>query len=417
MTTPEIVSWNVTQACNLACAHCYLDATRRREPASDELDPEEGRAVVRQVAALAPGAMLVLTGGEPLLRRDLEGLVREAAQGGLLPVVGTNGLLLDRERADALGAAGAAGVGISLDSATPAFHDRLRGLPGAWQRALRGVRAARVAGLAVQLQATLFAENRPDLEALADIAEVEGALALNVFFLVCTGRGVTQTDLSGEAYERALEAVVDLERRRGGLMIRARCAPYVRRLLGLRAGEGAGSYTGWSGACLAGKSYCRITPHGRVTACPYVPEEAGDLRRATLGDIWTGARGLRRLREEIPGGKCGGCDFRLSCGGCRARALAMHGDLLAEDPKCAYRPPAHAVPEARPVPPATHATPVWSAEARDLLARIPGFVRERVRRRLEAEAARGDAPVITAEFMRARRPGPGALFRRPGPAS
>lgn len=408
MKAPEIISWNLTRLCNLACAHCYLDATQRRCEASDELDADEGRRVVRQLAELAPGAMLVLTGGEPLLRRDLPALVTEAARGGLLPVIGTNGTLLDRRRAEALSRAGAAGVGISVDSATPAFHDRLRGMPGAWSGALAAVRAARAAGLPVQLQATIFSENGDDLEAIADIAEREGALALHCFFLVCTGRGATQTDLSGEAYEAALARILRLQRDRRRLMVRVRCAPYVRRLLGLRAGEAAGEYDARSGACLAGKSYFRITAQGRVTACPYVPVEEGDVRCSTLRDIWMGATGLRRLREELPAGKCGDCDFRLSCGGCRARALAARGDLLAEDPKCAYHRPDHALPERRSSADESGAAVSWSADASVLLARIPGFVRERVRRRLEQAAAREGTRVITPGFMRALRPpGPG----------
>lgn len=399
---PRIVSWNLTRRCNLACGHCYLDAVQRKSDCADELSTAEALRVVNEIGDLAPGAMLVLTGGEPLLRRDLDELVQAAAARDLMPVIGSNGTLLDASRASALRDAGAVGVGISLDSITPAFHDRLRGLDGAWAKALAGMRAAREAGLAVQVQTTLFRENLDDIEAIADCAEEIGALALNLFFLVCTGRGVTQTDLDGAEYEAALRRIVALQAGREKLMVRARCAPYARRMLGLHAGASTDRYASWSSACLAGRSYFRITPEGKVTACPYIPQAAGDLRRQGLRAVWEEAPDFQRLRGEMPGGKCGGCDYRVSCGGCRARALAFTGDLMGEDAKCAYVPAADAAAESRRED-AAIAIP-WTPEALALLERIPGFVRGRVRDRLEEAAARESAASITLEFMRAQRP-------------
>ncbi len=406
---PRIVSWNLTRRCNLACSHCYLDALQRKSDCGDELATEEALRVVEELADLAPGAMLVLTGGEPLLRRDLHQLVAAAASRELMPVIGTNGVLLTPERAEALRQAGAAGVGVSVDSVDPIFHDRLRGLPGAWNGALSGMRAAREAGLGVLMQTTLFAENRGDLEAFARLAREQCAMALNFFFLVCTGRGVTQTDLSGADYETALSGILQLQARHADVMIRARCAPYARRMLGLHAGQGEGAYADWSSACLAGRGYLRITPNGEVTPCPYIPQAKGSVRRASLREIWEGGAGFARLRGETPGGKCGGCDFRHSCGGCRARALAASGDLMSEDAKCAYQPSPDATPEARPGTVPVEAVATWTPEARALLERIPGFVRSRVRTRLEEAAARESAASITLDFMRAHRP-KGAFF-------
>lgn len=412
---PLLISWNLTRLCNLACGHCYLDAVSRRREAPDELGTEAALAVVGQLAALAPGAMLVFTGGEPLLRRDLVTLVSAAAQRGLMPVIGTNGTLLSDTRARVLKEAGAAGVGVSLDSPIPDFHDRLRGMPGAWQRAIEGVEAARKAGLAILLQTTLFEENRRALPAMADIAEALGAMALNLFFLVCTGRGVTQTDLSSRAYEETLREIDRLQRERPSLKIRARCAPYMRRVQGLRAGETGGGYAEWSSACLAGRRYLRITPRGEVTPCPYIPETVGDLRSETLHAIWTQSPLLARLRAVIPGGKCGACDYRLSCGGCRARAWAAVGDIMAEDPKCSYVPRAGAAPEV----PGAVAPPeiAWSEDAASRLTCIPSFLRSMVRRRLEAHARAQGLTVITAEFMQAHRPRDIPHVPSRGPAS
>ena len=407
-----IVSWNLTRRCNLACGHCYLDAVRRRREPSDELDTAEACRLMDQIAALAPGAMLVLSGGEPLLRRDLVALVKRAAAGGLAPVVGTNATLLGAGPAEALKAAGAAGVGISVDSATPAFHDRLRGRRGAWRAAMDGILVARRAGLPVALQATVFDENRGELAALADLAESLGAIALSFFFLVCTGRGVKRTDLAPAAYEAALAGIVRLQRERPQLVIRARCAPHLRRLLGLHAGEARGAYAEWSSACLAGRSYFRITPQGQVTPCPYLPEVVGDASVTPLREIWERHPALVRLRTELPGGKCGDCDFRYGCGGCRARAFARRGDVMAEDPSCAYVRSADALPEPPPALGPPRAV-TWEPAAQALLERIPAFVRARVAARLEEYAANEAQRRITVAFMRAHRPPLPSLAARP----
>jgi len=401
---PFIVSWNLTRLCNLDCGHCYLDAAQRRSEVTDELGTGEALDVLGQLAELAPGAMLVLTGGEPLMRKDLPELVRRSAQLGLMPVIGSNGIMLSGKRAAGLRALGAAGVGISLDSATAGFHDRLRGLPGAWKGARQGMQAAREAGLALLVQTTLFEENRHELAAIGDIAESAGAMALNFFFLVCVGRGVTQTDLTPAQYEETLGRIVRLQRERPQLMIRARCAPYLRRLLGLRGGDSAAGYAAWSSACLAGRSYLRITPQGLVTPCPYIPQVVGDVAAAPLREIWERHPLLMRLRTELPMGKCGTCDFRYSCGGCRARALARHGDLMAEDSNCPYVRPADALPEAAPAILARRDELTWEPAAEALLERMPAFIRGRVKARLEECAANEAQGMITVDFMRAHRP-------------
>lgn len=400
---PYIVSWNLTSRCNLVCAHCYLDAVQRKSEARDELDTDAALAVVGELSRMAPGAMLVLTGGEPLLRPDLLRLVQAAADGGLVPVVGSNGTLLDARRAASLKEAGAAGVGISLDSAAPGFHDRLRGVTGAWASARRAIAAARKAGLEVVVQTTVFEENRDHLGALAQFAAEAGAMAFNVFFLVCTGRGVTQTDLASASYEQTLHEIVRLQGRHPGLKIRARCAPYMRRLQGLHAGESSGGYADWSSACLAGRRYLRITPQGGVTPCPYIPVVVGDLRVQPLQAIWNRHPTLNALRNALPGGKCGECDYRYGCGGCRARALAQAGDVMAEDPKCAYvRPPGHA-PEARPAT-AGRARVAWAADAELRLQRVPAFVRDKVKAMLEERAVSEGIERITVGFVARHRP-------------
>jgi radical SAM protein with 4Fe4S-binding SPASM domain len=403
MTTPWLVSWNLTRRCNLACGHCYLDAGQRNGPDGNGLATEDALRIVDDLATSAPGAMVILTGGEPLLRKDLETLVATCAARGLTPVIGSNGTILDEARARSLAAAGARGVGISVDSAAPDFHDSLRGRSGAWLGALDGIAAARVAGLPVLMQAALFEQNRQEIGRIADLARDLGATALNFFFLVCTGRGATQTDISPASYELALREIVVLQDKHPDIVIRARCAPYVRRLMGLRAGEGKGAFADFSSACLAGRSYLRITPEGGVTPCPYIPLVIGSIREKSLAAILAKAPEIRRLRDEPPSGKCGRCEFALSCGGCRARALAACGDLMAEDPKCAYAPAPNAIPEMAPVR-SPGAGVSWRADAEARLANIPVFVRARVRKRLEEKAAEEGLAEITPEFMFRNRP-------------
>lgn len=412
MATPTLISWNLTRRCNLACGHCYLDAVQRKSECSDELNSDEAVSLVHEIAQLAPGAMLVLTGGEPLLRRDLPVIVAAAVEAGLMPVIGTNGLLLDEKQAAQLRQAGALGVGISLDSAAPPFHDRLRGRAGAWAGAMAGMRAARAAGLGVLMQTTLFEENLGELPALVQLARDTGVMALNFFFLVCTGRGVTQTDLSGAAYEAALRDILVLQEAAPDVTIRARCAPYARRMLGLHAGQAADGYAEWSSACLAGRSYLRIGPQGEVTPCPYIPHAAGSIRTTPLREIWETGSDFVRLRTEMPGGKCGSCDFRISCGGCRARALATTGDLMAGDGKCHYLPNAGVLPEALPT--RRTAGVIWEPAAQAVLGRIPAFVRAKVQTGLERKATAAGEQTITLDFMRAHRPASMPFGRPPG---
>ncbi len=277
---------------------------RLAEDDDDAMSTAEALSVIDQVAALAPEAMLILAGREPLLRADLEELVTAAARRGLPVVVGSNGMSLLPSRATSLRQAGVIGIGISLDSATPDFHDRLHGRPGAWGVAIVGSAAAYAAGLSVLLQATLFSDNRHEIVTIVALARDLGVSVLNFFFFVCTGRGVTQTNLSSADYEASLTAVLAVQAACPDMIIRARCAPYVRRLLGVKQGERRGSFADWSSACLAGRSYLRITPTGEVTPCPYMPLAVGSLRTMPLAEIWNNAQSLRRLREEMPSGKC-----------------------------------------------------------------------------------------------------------------
>lgn len=392
---PRLVSWNLTRRCNLRCAHCYLDAGTRSST-EGELTSAEGRRFIDALADLSPGAMLIFSGGEPMMRSDLGDLIAHAAQRGLLPVLGTNGVLLTDERARELADRGLAGVGLSLDSLTPKLHDDFRGMPGAWRRTVAAVEACLQHELPVQIHTSATAENYEEIPGLIRFASYLRAVAFNLFFLVCTGRGEKMTDITPSQYESALkylaEAQVEYE---GRLMIRARCAPHFLRLLHVR-NEGIAATTA---GCMAGREYFRVTPEGTVTPCPYMPLTVGDLHVSSLADIWETAPVFQQLRRPELGGRCGECEFGELCGGCRARALAVSGDLMAEDPWCEYQP--------QPTLPPRHDSvdvPQWTTEARARLERIPAALRPMVERGVTKHASSRGLTVITPELMSELRP-------------
>lgn len=392
---PRLVSWNITRRCNLRCAHCYLDAAAR-DSSQGELTTVEGREFIHQLASLCPGAMLVFSGGEPLLRADLCDLIAHAAQRGLLPVLGTNGVLLTDARARQLAASGLSGVGFSLDSLHPERHDDFRGLSGAWRKTVAGLAACRHYGLAVQIHATAIHANYAEIPNLIAFAAEQGAVAFNLFFLVCTGRGQQMTDITPAQYEAALTHLIEArDTYQGRMLIRARCAPHFRRLAHERSPEFAASTAG----CMAGTTYCRVTPEGEVTPCPYMPLVAGDLRSDSLAHIWETAPVFQRLRRPALRGRCGACEFSVLCGGCRARALAASGDLLAEDPWCDYQPGntddlTVAPPDASPV-----FQMQWTDEARARLARVPAALRPMVEKGVKAYARSQGLNTITPALM------------------
>jgi radical SAM protein with 4Fe4S-binding SPASM domain len=253
---------------------------------------------------------------------------------------------------------------------------------------LRGLELCRAAGLEVLVQTTVMEENYDEVPALLDLARGLGAWSFNLYFLVKTGRGETMHELGPERSEAMLRRLVGLQQRYRPMLVRAKCAPHFKRIAYEQGEAGLES-----GGCMAGTEYCRITPEGDVTPCPYMTAVAGNVRDpGGFAAVWNDAPLLLSLRDaERLGGRCGACEYRDLCGGCRCRAYAATGDVLAADPGCTYQPTG--VPLA--------AQPLrWSPEARARLDRIPiAFIRTRVERGIEGFARRRGAAVITAELM------------------
>ncbi len=416
------VSWNLTRRCNLFCAHCYMSAAPGADDAG-ELSTDECRRVMADIARVNPRAFLILTGGEPLIRKDIYELAARGRDHGFTVVVGTNGVLLREKQARLLREHGVQGASLSLDSTDPARHDAFRHLPGAWQGAVRAAEALRAESLDFSLHMSVTDWNVGEIPAMIDLARELGARVLNLFFLVRTGRGEALTDITPAQYEEILTYLARVQGvggdggppafedpwsvpagRAGGLLIRAKCAPHFRRVLWQLDPDSPLLANYAHGSCPAGKYYCRITPEGDVTPCPYMPVSAGNLRQHGFADLWERGRVFTDLRGPKLGGRGGACDVQQVCGAGRCRADATFGDYLAEDPACSYEPGRYGgevlrLPAPRTFGLETEPTLAWEPAARARLDAIPGFARGMVVQAVEAYARANGRGTITPALL------------------
>jgi len=396
---PHVVAWNLTRRCNLECAHCYI-AAGPRESATTELETSECFRIVDELLAINPAPLIILSGGEPLLRADLTQIAAYASQRGATVVVGTNGTLLTDERIAGLKSAGVSGVAVSIDSLRPSYHDNFRHGKGSLDDTMAALGRLRAQRLDFIIQTTATKGNRAELERIAQWSAEQGAVAFNCYFLVATGRGAGMSDLAPIEYEAVLADLARWQRQyRGQMMIRAKCAPHFMRHV--HRADPESPILNYQTRCPCGTQYCRITPDGKLTPCPYLPEVAGDLRAQSFGEIWRSAPLFRQIREGTLGGKCGQCEYQKLCGGCRARAFALEGDVLAADPSCVYEPQSSDIIEAKETTYGSDFVPalMWSAAAKSRLERIPSFVRGVVAKRVEDWARERGLREITPELL------------------
>jgi radical SAM protein with 4Fe4S-binding SPASM domain len=412
----SLLAINLTRRCNLACDHCYLDAHTLKNGSPGELTTDEVCWVLDDVVLCGDGAMVVLTGGEPLMRQDLEEIIAYGSGLDLAMVVGTNGMMLTEQRVRSLKRAGVLGLGISVDSLNPEYHDRFRGRSGAWAKTIAGIETCRRNDVTFQIHFSVSEKNAHELPAMIDFARDCGARVLNIFFLVCTGRGETVTDLTPQRYEQILGEIIDAQEQCSDLIIRARCAPHFKRVAHQRKpASPLNRISGQEGdGCIAGTHYCRITPEGGLTACPYIPDEAGNIRDDSFSTLWASSPVLQSLRAPELRGTCGACEYRKLCGGCRARPLALGGDLMDADPVCVYQP--RGGPVIEPLLNDAHSDIHWSDEAGQRLNRVPRFLRKVVRKRAEAYVAELGLTCVLPEHLAelaAKRFGAGGPPRGP----
>jgi heme b synthase len=341
---PRIVAWEVTRSCNLNCVHCR--ASSRFGPYDQELDTGEALEVLDQIRE-AGTPIIILTGGEPLLRKDIFELARYGTDRGLRMVMGSNGTLITARVARSIEESGIKRVSISLDGATGESHDAFRKVRGAYDRAMKGISNLKDQGLEFQINTTITRRNLPELKEILDLAVRIGAIAHHIFLLVPTGRAkeMSNQELSARDYEDTLHWF-SRQHAKVSLELKATCAPQYYRILRQEAsttGQKVNAKTMGLDAvtrgCLAGISYCFISHVGMVQPCGYLEIDSGDLRKTSFSQIWHNSPVFNELRDFTKyKGKCGRCEYIAVCGGCRARAYEAYGDYLSEEPLCAYNP-------------------------------------------------------------------------------
>jgi radical SAM protein with 4Fe4S-binding SPASM domain len=342
--TPELrlIFWELTARCNLHCRHCRAEAGM---VAAGELSTAEVLTALRAIRDDG-NPLLILTGGEPLTRADFFDIADTCCELFSRVALATNGTLIDDALAQRILQSGIKRVSISLDGVNASTHDEFRGVAGSFDAAMRGLFALRRVGLSVQINVTASHHNVQEIGALLNLALEVGADAFHLFLLVPVGCGAEIADsmrLSPAAVEELLCWLHATSRDvRERLQIQATCAPQYYRIMHEQRDTRVASAIEHHSSpartrgCLAGHSVCFISRTGAVQPCGYLPLSAGNIREQTLGEIWRDAELFSNLRDvKRLNGKCGVCDYRSVCGGCRARAYAATGDPFAAEPDCA----------------------------------------------------------------------------------
>jgi AdoMet-dependent heme synthase len=340
----RLVAWETTRNCNLNCVHCRAAATKG--PYTGELDTRAALALLDQIAQVAK-PIVILTGGEPLLREDIFEIAKYGDAKGMRMVMAPNGTLVTPEIAAKMADSGIQRISVSLDGATKQSHDAFRGVPGAFEGALQGIANAKAAGIQFQINTTITKGNLDQIPKILALAESLGAVAHHIFLLVPTGRGkyIVDQEIDAREYEETLNWFYD-QRGKTSLQLKATCAPHYYRILRQRAREDGQTVTYESHGldavtrgCLGGTGFCFISHQGIVQPCGFLDLNCGDVTKQSFGTIWQHAEHFQKLRNFGQlNGKCGCCEYRRVCGGCRARAYEATGDYMAEEPLCLYDP-------------------------------------------------------------------------------
>ena len=340
----RLVAWEVTRNCNLNCVHCR--AGSEKGPYPDELDTAKCLEVLEQIGRVG-SPIVILTGGEPLLRNDIFRLAEHGTQIGLRMVMATNGTLLGPGVVEKIKASGIKRVSISLDGADEHQHDQFRRVPGAFKKAIEGIQFLKKGNVEFQINTTVTRHNIHNIKDILDMAAGLGAVAHHLFLLVPTGRAreMVNQEIDASEYEKLLHWFYRM-RDEVPFHLKATCAPHYYRILRQEAharGEKVNYQTYGLDAvtrgCLGGTSFCFIGYNGIVQPCGYLELNSGDLKVSTFEAVWRDSEIFNQLRDfSLYKGKCGRCEYLRSCGGCRARAFEATGDFLAEEPLCDFQP-------------------------------------------------------------------------------
>ena len=340
----RMIAWELTRSCNLACVHCR--ASSERGPYPGELTTEECYRVMDKIVSFSK-PVIILTGGEPLLRPDLFDLSAYGSAKGLRMVMATNGTLLTEDIIQKLKASGVQRISISLDGPDAETHDAFRKVKGSFKGSLRGIEMAKKGGLEFQINTTITQVNLHLVPKILNLAVTLGAVAHHIFLLVPTGRGkdLKDQEISALDYEKTLHWFYE-QIDKVPLQLKATCAPHYYRILRQQTKKEGKKITpkthgldAMTRGCLGGISFCFISHVGQVQPCGYLELDCGNVRKKSFQEIWAQSEIFQHLRNtDGYQGKCGRCEFRKLCGGCRARAYETSGDYMAEEPYCIYEP-------------------------------------------------------------------------------
>lgn len=356
--TPRVVAWEVTRACPLSCIHCRAEAQHTADPA--QLTTQEGLALLEDIASMGGPTVVILTGGEPLTRADLFDLAEFGSRRGLHMVTSPDdGRLLTPETVARLKSSGIERISFSLHYPDPEENDFFARTPGAFAAAMKGLANLREGGLPFQINTTITRRNADRLPLMYELVRSLEPVTWDLFFLIPTGRArmMVSDEMPPEQYERTLNWLFDLQAR-APFPVKQTCAPHFRRIerqriraeggderngrhIGLQFDPSAYTHRHSAGSrgCMSGNGFCFVSHTGEVQGCGYLPISAGNVREKPFSEIYRTAPLFLDLRDVTKlKGKCGICEYRQLCGGCRARAHAASGDYLDEEPYCVYEP-------------------------------------------------------------------------------
>jgi len=340
----RMIAWELTRSCNLSCVHCRASA--EYGPYEGELATQEVFRVMDEIASFSK-PVIILTGGEPLLRPDIFELASYGTATGFRMVMATNGTLLNEEIVQKMKTSGIQRISISIDGPTSETHDAFRKVKGSFEGSLRGIEMAKRGGIEFQINTTITQVNLQRIPDILRLAVDLGAVALHLFLLVPTGRGkdLKNQEISAQDYEKTLHWFYE-QIDKVPLQLKATCAPHYYRILRQQAKKEGKKVTpktqgldAMTRGCLGGISFCFISHVGQVQPCGYLELNCGNVREKHFREIWMKSDIFKNLRNtDGYQGKCGRCEFRKVCGGCRARAYELSGEYMAEEPYCVYEP-------------------------------------------------------------------------------
>jgi heme b synthase len=343
---PKWIAWEVTGRCNLKCIHCRASASIDAE--EGDFTTEEAKRILDDIRSFS-NPVIVLSGGEPLLRKDIWEIAKHGTDKGLRMCMATNGTLVTDRVCEKMKEAGIRMVSLSLDGSTSEIHDNFRNQIGAFKGTLRAAKLFKKHGIPFLINSSFTKRNQEDIPKVFKLAKELGAAAWYMFLIVPTGRGkeIMNELVSKDDYEELLKWHFDKEREEDNILMRPTCAPQYYRIYRQETKRQGIDFerrnlsfsTGGSKGCIAGQLIALIDHKGNVQPCSYFPKPAGNIKNQSFKDIWENSPLFKELRDfKSYKGKCGSCEYLSVCGGCRARSYAVSGDYMDEEPFCAYVP-------------------------------------------------------------------------------